>query len=138
MFAAVSIQLEHGGKTSNVKSHLGQVLTDHLPSGPVLRLWPPEFLANVHGSRPYEPIATLWEPKLGAVLHGTVSVRGLERVREGRRIRWVLQRWECEPLSFAAFRERLDREQRMQVAQERIASFNAATSGQQPAPHGAP
>jgi hypothetical protein len=131
MFAAVSIQLEHGGKSSNVKSHLGQVLTDHLPSGPVLRLWPPEFLANVHGSRPYEPIATLWEPKLGAVLHATLFLRGLERVREGRRVRWVLQRWECEPLSFAALRERLDREEHLQLAQQRIASFNAGVPGQQ-------
>jgi hypothetical protein len=72
----------------------------------VLLLWPLDFPMNTRESTSTKPLATLWRPSVSAVTAIEMSFGGFEAVRLAGRRRWMIQRWQCEPMTFAEAKRR--------------------------------
>lgn len=75
--------------------------SDKIRDVEVLLLWPLDFAMNTRASTTTKPLATLWRPTFGGVMATEMAFGGFERFQIAGRRRWMIQRWKCEPMSYA-------------------------------------
>jgi hypothetical protein len=81
----------------------GKLASERVQGMLVLHLWPYDFPLNARSSDTgTQPLATLWRPEVSCVLEIEVAFSGLERCVSGREVRWMAQRWLCEPTTYAS------------------------------------
>jgi hypothetical protein len=87
----------------------GKLMSEWIRGMAVLHLWPYDFPLSARAESDVQPLATLWRPEFSGVMELDVGFSGLEcRPWDGGR-RWFAQRWMCEPMTFAAVQENLQR-----------------------------
>lgn len=105
MFAKVHLGYVDGVRRAHVhhpEPLNGKLASERIQGVLVLHLWPHDFPLSARASNTgVQPLATLWRPEVSCVLENEVAFRGLERIARGREVRWVAQRWVCEPVDYA-------------------------------------
>jgi hypothetical protein len=104
VYAQVLLGYEKGAPLPGngaMRPRFGQVHSERLRNIEVLQLWPLEFPMNTRASTTTRPLATLWRPTLVEVRAFEIAFAGLERVEIAGSRRWTIQRWLCDPMTYA-------------------------------------